>query len=118
VFDDLALLEPEDIHDRPPPRSGLSHAMGVDNHIIPFGKHPFDLEVGLGKFVAQEAQEALEPLDILGPVARRSRIVVDEPRPKIDQGRFEVLTVEGLLAEFDGTPWSESSGTDIAAGWY
>jgi hypothetical protein len=36
VLDSLASIEQEDIHDRSAPRSGLPHAMGVHDHIVPF----------------------------------------------------------------------------------
>src|SRR5450756_250811 len=45
--------------------------------------HPLDPEMGLREPAAQEAQKALDTFDILGSVTGRSRIVLDELRPKI-----------------------------------
>jgi hypothetical protein len=52
VLDNLALVEPEDIHHRAAPRSRLPHAMGMDDHIVAVREDALDLEVGLRKFVA------------------------------------------------------------------
>jgi hypothetical protein len=78
VFDDLAVLEPEDVDDGAATRVFLAHAVDVEDHVVAVGEGALDLAARVREFLAQEADEGLEAFDAV----RRRRVVLDVTRPE------------------------------------
>src|SRR5262245_2453079 len=61
VFDDLAVLELENVDDGGTAASGGRHVVDVHDDIVAVSEDALDLAVIVGKFLAQEGKEGLQP---------------------------------------------------------
>ena len=50
MFDDLAVLEPENVDDGAASRALLAHAVDVEDHVVAVGESALDLGAGIRKF--------------------------------------------------------------------
>src|SRR5215831_15164616 len=97
MFDDLAVLEPEDVHDGAAARARLARVVHVQDHVVAVREHALDVAVVVRKFFAQEADEGLEARGAVGG----ARIVLDVARPEKLRGRIEILAVDRRVVEVD-----------------
>jgi hypothetical protein len=97
VFDDLAVLEPENVDDGAAARALLAYAVDVDNHVIAVRKSALDLAPRVRELLPQEVEEGLEAFNAI----RRDRIVLDIVRSEELRGGVKVLPVERRIVEFE-----------------
>ena len=80
MFDDLAVLEPENLHDRQSQFVGLKLDVDMEYHEVAVGEDALDLAPGVGKLLLAQGDERLEALDTVGRTERaRDASVISLP---------------------------------------
>jgi hypothetical protein len=95
MFDDLAVFQPEDFHDRQPHFFGLKLDVDMEYHKVAVGEDAFDIGANSGELLFQVLKQRAKSLDpILAP-----GIVIYEMRPEIGRGFVDVQPVQGRIVE-------------------
>src|SRR4029453_5856446 len=63
VFDDLAVLQPENVNDGAAARACFGHAVNMQDHVVVVREGALDLAARVRKFFPQESEEGLETFD-------------------------------------------------------
>ena len=66
MFDDLAVLQLENIHDGVAAAARRRHIVNVQDHVVAVGEDAFDVAVIVGEFFAEESEKCLQPLRAIG----------------------------------------------------
>src|SRR5260370_28931776 len=101
MLDDLAVVEPEDIHDRQSQFAGLTPGMNVEDHEIAVGEHALDLATKLGKLLLQFMQERSKAFDAV----LNHGVVLNVLRAKIDGGAIEIGLVHRCTVNCKNSPF-------------
>jgi len=95
MFDDLAVLEPEDLRDRQPEVFGLKLHVDMQHHKVAVGEGAFDVGTHPGELLLQVLKQRAKSCGTIPA----SRIVLDEARPEKARGLVDIQLVQGRIVE-------------------